>query len=281
MSNGYRNGAFALGLITGGGLALNLILLLDYSAKRQANTYTDGHNNQESSQIGTYWDGFIGSFVSPSDTLAQWVMAIFTIAATIVLVFTLRSANKTNRAAIAAAKAGNAANKIMLNEQRPWLDLRDPTVTISVDRLGAMCEIYARVMNVGKSPATAVHVHVSLPSIHVPMGQIHAAFGRFVDESVKKDPTIIIREHWSVLPSDWPCPTVFPGREERVYSGARPLENQPFILGRLYIDLCVTYRGIGDGDTFHVAMRGEIPEEQVVAGNIVPLKTVIPWYSIG
>lgn len=58
------------------------------------------------------------------DTIAQWVMAIFTIVAAYLLYRTLRTANETNEAAIRAANAATDANKIMLAEQRPWLEVK-------------------------------------------------------------------------------------------------------------------------------------------------------------
>jgi hypothetical protein len=114
----------ALGLAVGAGLVLNLILWLDYRAQDEKHQYAKGTDAPNQSQIGQSWDGFIGTFVSPSDTLAQWIMAFFTIAATVVLIFTLRSANKTNIAAVKASKAALEANKIMRAEKRPWAVLQ-------------------------------------------------------------------------------------------------------------------------------------------------------------
>jgi hypothetical protein len=34
---------------------------------------------QNSSEIGKLWDRVIETFVSPSDTLAQWIMAVFSV----------------------------------------------------------------------------------------------------------------------------------------------------------------------------------------------------------
>lgn len=89
MSNGYRNGAFALGLVTGGGLALNLFLWLEYNAKYKGDPPGNGNGDADGGDIGGYWDRLIGTFISPSDTLAQWIMAVFTIAAVILVWRTL------------------------------------------------------------------------------------------------------------------------------------------------------------------------------------------------
>lgn len=79
MSKGYRDGAFALGLVVGGGIALNLFLWLDYSAKNSGDQPSNENGGESGSQVGQYWDTLVRTFVSPSDTLAQWIMAVFTI----------------------------------------------------------------------------------------------------------------------------------------------------------------------------------------------------------
>lgn len=158
MSNGYRNGAFALGLVVGGGIALNLFLWLDYRARRNIESKTSTGQDTQYSEVGRYWDGLLGTFVSPSDTLAQWVMAFFTIAATGVLLLTLKSANKTNQAAIRAAEAAASANEIMRQEQRPWVLPSDFKFSLEQASLaGAKPEraLFLRVFyrNFGASPA--------------------------------------------------------------------------------------------------------------------------------
>lgn len=159
MSEGYRNGAFALGLVVGGGISLNLFLWLDYRAQQQPNHAAYAQDNPYYSQIGTYWDSLIGTFISPSDTLAQWIMATFTIAATIVLVFTLRSANKTNAAAIKASSAALEANQIMRDEQRPWIKF-DPQIAFKNDHGIMRVNVVFPFQNVGVRPAQAVRVDV-------------------------------------------------------------------------------------------------------------------------
>lgn len=159
MFNGYRNGAFALGLVVGGGLVLNLFLWLDYQAQKACKASPESCQESDYSEIGRYWDGFLGTFVSPSDTLAQWIMALFTIAATIVLIFTLVAANKTNAAAVDASKAAIEANQIMKSENRPWLDAVDFRATNIRDEDN---EVFVRwdyiLNNYGPSPATNIQV---------------------------------------------------------------------------------------------------------------------------
>jgi hypothetical protein len=67
--------------------------------------------------------------IAAEDTLAQWIMAFFTIFATVILMLTLRSANMTNKAAVEASRAATEANRIMREERRPWLWVRDFEIT--------------------------------------------------------------------------------------------------------------------------------------------------------
>ncbi|WP_417733606.1 hypothetical protein [Roseovarius sp.] len=160
MSNSYRNGAFALGLVVGGGLTLNLLLWLDYRARNEIESESRTSQDTKYSEIGNYWDGLVGTFISPSDTLAQWIMAFFTIAATIVLVFTLRSANKTNIAAVESSKAALEANKIMQAEQRPWVTINFKG-NYRIHRGKVNAWIKCEPKNVGKSPALDCSLLVS------------------------------------------------------------------------------------------------------------------------
>ncbi|MCA8882719.1 MAG: hypothetical protein KDA50_03050 [Rhodobacteraceae bacterium] len=158
MPDSYRNGAFALGLVVGGGIALNLFLWLDYRARNDEEQAAKAQSNHDYNEIGYTWDSLIGTFVSPSDTLAQWIMAFFTIAATAVLVLTLRSANRTNQAAVEAAEAAAAANRIMRQAERPWLKIQitgcGPIVGSDDGRISLKIDI--SVTNLGKTPAAGV-----------------------------------------------------------------------------------------------------------------------------
>lgn len=160
MSERYRNGAFAFGIVVGIGLALNVFVWLDYLAQQQSDSGSSSNNGENYSQVGKFWDWLLRTFVSPSDTLAQWIMAVFTIAATVVLVFTLRSANKTNLAAVEASKAANKANQIMRAEQRPWVTvLWDVPCKFEETEDGKFCKV--RLLfdfaNKGKTPAFGIH----------------------------------------------------------------------------------------------------------------------------
>lgn len=163
MSDSYRNRAFALGLVVGSGIVLNLFLWLDYAARSEVEGQSSTGQGNQYSEVGRYWDGIFGTFVSPSDTLAQWIMAFFTIAATAVLILTLRSANKTNIAAVKASEAALEANQIMRDDQRPWLDFKALEPKVVVLKRGERSifpgfEPKIEITNYGKSPAFGVNI---------------------------------------------------------------------------------------------------------------------------
>lgn len=284
MSKRFTDGHFALGLTVGIFSTVLLTLLassgyepdtqLSYAIDQSANNTNQCGNGNE-----PVWGPWFGLCFGLFDSVAQWLMMAFAIVAAGLLYGTLMQANKTNIAAVNASEAAMEANRIMRSEQRPWLDLINPVATISIDRDWIVFEIHARVINVGKSPATEVLAHVKHGILPEQVRQNHVAFRMFVNEWVGKAPITLIGKVEAF--AGMPCPTVFRDRQEPVYSVAGAPENEAFMFGRLYIDLCVTYRSAGGSETFHVAMRGEIPEEQVVAGATVPLGKVSGCYSIG
>jgi len=175
MSDGYRNGAFALGLVVGGGIAINLFLWLDNPSNQGKRTHgPSSQDAQDGQEAALWWWRWTGDLISFSDTLAQWIMAFFTICATVVLIFTLRSANKTNSAAIKASNAALEANQIMRAEQRPWVHFEvvgatsarifETTETSDLPHyLGVLVD--CKMVNTGTVPAGGVVFDVTLGSI--------------------------------------------------------------------------------------------------------------------
>jgi len=159
MSEGDRNGDIARGLILGflAGVLLCICAALfpvavdvaPHGMTDCSATENDCSNNGEGVPDWRYWPRRLFAL---EDTLAQWIMMAFTIAATVVLGFTLRSANKTNVAAIRASEAALEANQIMRDEQRPW-------VTFEFQGEASIREgkVYAWInctpQNIGKTPA--------------------------------------------------------------------------------------------------------------------------------
>jgi len=172
MSDGYRNGAFALGLTCGIGLALNLFLWLDYKALQVTNQVYQSDTEADRSAIGIFLDSLLGTFVNPKDGLAQWIMAILSALAAYFLFRTLQHTNKTNTAAVATAKAAIETNKIMRAEQRPWLKLtvgldgglfeRDgeirASIVIETVNIGSVPSICPQFIEVGVVCETSDHI---------------------------------------------------------------------------------------------------------------------------
>lgn len=123
----WRNG-FAVGLTAGVSGATLLILfgqaiydLVDCVSRSECDRYAAKHKVED--LPSSWWWRWTGDLVSSSDTLAQWIMALLTIAAVVLLWRTLSQTNKTNQAAIIAANAALDANAIIKQEQRPWVTL--------------------------------------------------------------------------------------------------------------------------------------------------------------
>lgn len=156
MSEGYRNGAFALGLVTGGGIVLNLFLWSAYQENKTREKVPQTPNNDQYSEIGNWWDWLIRNFVSPSDTLAQWVMAIFTIVAVILvwrtLVATHEMVEDTKRMTRDTREIGQA-------EVKAYLSIKAAKAFVD-DKDGIVFDVTVR--NFGQSPAKHVHAIASV-----------------------------------------------------------------------------------------------------------------------
>lgn len=161
MSESYRNGAFALGIAVGGGLTLNLFLWLDYRANAGSNQETKTNSNPDNSEIGGYWDDLIRTFVSPSDTLAQWIMAIFTIA---VVFLVWRTLVATQKMALDTQRIGEA-------QTRAYIGLQPDTFEEEWN-IGASSvpHVNFELKNSGNSPAHEVNVvsHIGVEDFFFP-----------------------------------------------------------------------------------------------------------------
>lgn len=92
MPDGYRNGAFALGLVTGIGLAANLVVWSAYFAKNNPESQPGNDKQQEhgeSPPVEDFWSWFYATFIDPNDSIAQWVITFATIFAAYLLLRTL------------------------------------------------------------------------------------------------------------------------------------------------------------------------------------------------
>lgn len=108
----WSNG-FALGLTLGIAATLIIILfgqeLYELATCIANSQHCPSANDDGQEPEWWYWTRRL---VEAEDTLAQWIMAFFTIAATIILILTFKEANRTNKSAILAANAATEANEI-------------------------------------------------------------------------------------------------------------------------------------------------------------------------
>lgn len=78
MRKGFGDGTFALGLVIGSGVTL--ILFIWFGRAFSRGTLIDDNANDSAHELKESfdWDGFLGPFVSPSDTIAQWAVTLLT-----------------------------------------------------------------------------------------------------------------------------------------------------------------------------------------------------------
>ena len=124
MSDGYRNGAFALGVVVGAGSVLLLVVFAAHQTiiSEQSISQATGVNTEEAVNL---WNGYWGQFVTPSASLAQWLSVIVSAVGTVVLLATLRYSIKASLAAIKAADAALSANELMRDDQRAWITIEE------------------------------------------------------------------------------------------------------------------------------------------------------------
>jgi len=120
-----------------------------------------------------------GNWIWGGDGLAQWAMVAISLLALFVSIYvvcllraTLKATNnavrigaKANIAAATAAKEANSANKIMRDEQRPWLDFKfSETCELGFtgERSASLAGLNPLITNKGKSPAVRVWLSLRL-----------------------------------------------------------------------------------------------------------------------
>lgn len=163
MSDGYRNGAFALGLVTGGGIVLNLVLWSAYSANESRESISKAPKDTQRHPWIEPWDWLISTFINPYDTIAQWGMALLSLAAVYLLWETLKASRTTLKAtremAAETARVGEA-------QVMAYLSIDATTVDISVrDNLVSII-VKPEIRNSGQSPARKIRVQASIKGVH-------------------------------------------------------------------------------------------------------------------
>lgn len=158
MFRSSRDYSFALGLASGICATLIFILfggeiydLVNCISQTECDKYTTSDEHQKEPN----WWYWTRRFVEMEDSLAQWIMSVFSVVAVILLWKTLSAANKTNESALAAAQAANTANDILREEGRPWLRVeRDTRCKVKFNDNGIVLVNWNyQFINKGKSPA--------------------------------------------------------------------------------------------------------------------------------
>lgn len=163
MSEGYRNGAFALGLVTGIGLAANLVVWSAYFANKNAEADAGKNEQYEhggSPQVEDFWGWFYATFIDPNDTIAQWLMAALSLAAVYLLWETLQASRRTLRATQDMAKDTREIGEAQTTSYMvvEHADIRPLKVGIWVD---------ITIKNVGSTPANNVMAWVKVRPYNV------------------------------------------------------------------------------------------------------------------
>ncbi len=203
----WRNG-FAVGLAIG---VLGTVLIVAYGHLASDLANCIGENGCEgfaakydgAQMPDWWWWRWTGELVTSGDTLANWVIAILTIVAVVLLWQTLVQTNKTNEAAIAAATEAKAANDIMRDEQRPWLEFE--IVDWGKPRFQ---EDGSRIIGIFFQPSVSVRNRGASPALNVAFGVKVFEGGGIRDDGLFE--AIADQQQSSDLPHSL---VVFPGDE--------------------------------------------------------------------
>ena len=161
----WRNG-FAVGLTVGiFGTATLLVWgekLYDFGNCISANkcenysTYYENPNEPE-------WWYWTTRLISTEDTLAQWIMATFTIGAVLLLwrtlIYTRRTLNEAKEATSAAKDTVRVTREIGISQTRAYINCFD--AGIKNFRVGETPEYFISIRNIGQSPARNVRVAIA------------------------------------------------------------------------------------------------------------------------
>lgn len=184
------------------GWQVGLLKIHEYASDREEVAAQEHEGIEASIQVCREPDGFViaffcaykatsadgGEYASKKDLKVQqdmsiWAYGMFITSAASVLItsfgilfvwLTLKKADETNNAAITAAQAAQATNKIMRADQRPWIDFDisqsgiidvmaetyDKEMRPSGQTLRLYCTLTA--YNFGKTPATDVDIRYSI-----------------------------------------------------------------------------------------------------------------------
>ena len=154
MFKGLRDGYFALGLTIGLGIGVISVLFLEYHSPpingySSTNTHcaAQDYQCQDYHDSGPYWGYWFRRLISTEDSLAQWIMMVFTIAGALLLYLTLT----------ASRSMAKDAREIGQAQARAYLSLEIAEVNIVINSTGdghtANVAVSCHAVNRGQSPA--------------------------------------------------------------------------------------------------------------------------------
>ena len=125
MFKGYRDGKLAIGLIAGIGLTTLFFAWLngwiEPPSEPTSESYSPTDHSTNDYEGWPYWWHWAQRLVSYEDTVAQWIMMLFTIIAAVILYFTLKRVDETNRLALEANETLRRSFEI---EARAYVDVQ-------------------------------------------------------------------------------------------------------------------------------------------------------------
>lgn len=256
----FRNG-LAAGLIVGF-ISTTILLLFSEQIYHLVNCITQAacpqYSTPDERQNEPEWWYWTRRLVAAEDTLAQWIMAFFTILAVGLLLFTLFRTAEASKAAADAARAANETNRIMRDERRPWVTLiRDPNCIFEEDGYKYTFGWHYNFQNVGKSPAFKVKMHIKVWKSTSMLGSTQE-FRDFVD-TVKTTsanvPVLHPNETTEFVRRDMALRSYFDGAWVRDANGIHQKAETPGSHFGVYT--CLTYR-LGEDEGSSIALDARI-----------------------
>lgn len=100
-------------------------------------------------------DAYLPAFIKSDDSLAQWLMTAFALAATLISIWAVVLIRQT---LIETARAADITQTAFLNDQRPWIDFKLTSFRYLRDDNQTVLMLRFDIRNIGKSPAYGVRI---------------------------------------------------------------------------------------------------------------------------
>ncbi|MER9259010.1 hypothetical protein [Mesorhizobium sp. M0619] len=186
-----------------------------------------------------------GARASERQVLPTYAQAVFGLLGMGLLFYTLILNSRATNAAVEASKAAAAANKIaqdhFVADQRPWIAIGAPSVSIySDDGTWPVIAVQIETQNLGRSPALSVEIHVKVEFPRIIMDN-NGAVEAYVSELT--------------TPTNWKRgnTVIFPNFNPKLQGFSDYLDKAAPMKGEARLIVCATYKAGGSSDIFHAA----------------------------